>query len=107
MPPEALIEDSPVYDIPLDVFSFGGIALHVFSEEWPMPSGSKMKDPVTKKLVALSEVERRQKYMDKMIGEAAELRKMVEQCLDDDPEQRPPIQEVSTIIEPFKVSRVA
>ena len=107
MPPEALVEDSPVYGTPIDVFSFGGISLHVFSEEWPTPSAQKLRDPVTKKLVALSEVERRQKYLDKMIGKAAELRKMVEQCLDDDPDERPPIQEVSTIIEPLKVSRVA
>ena len=89
------------------MFSFGGISLHVFSEEWPTPSAQKLRDPVTKKLVALSEVERRQKYLNKMTGKAAELRKMVEQCLDDDPDERPPIQEVSTIIEPLKVSRVA
>ena len=105
MPPEALVEDNPVYGTPIDVFSFGGISLHVFSEEWPMPSGPKMRDPVTKKLVALSEVERRQEYLDKMTGKAAELRKMIEQCLDDDPDVRPPIQEVSTNIEPFKVRK--
>ena len=33
MPPEALVEDDPVYGTPIDVFSFGGITLHVFSEE--------------------------------------------------------------------------
>jgi len=33
MPPEALVEDNPVYGTPVDVFSYGGIALHVFSEE--------------------------------------------------------------------------
>jgi len=103
MPPEALV-DNPVYGTPIDVFSFGGIALHVFSEEWPTPSGSKLIDPVTKKLVALSETERRQKYLDKMTGEAAALRKMVEECLNDDPNKRPPIQDVSTIIKPLRVS---
>ena len=103
MPPEALDEVNPVYSTPIDVFSFGGIALYVFSEEWPTPSGQKMRDPVTKKLRALSEAERRQQYLDKMTGKAAGLRKMVEQCLDDDPDERPPIQEVSTIIKPLKV----
>ena len=103
MPPEALVEDNPVYDTPIDVFSFGSIALHVFSEEWPTPGGSKMKDPVTKKLVALSEAERRQQYLDKMTGKAAGLRKIVEQCLDDDPVERPTIQDVSIIVEAFKV----
>ena len=104
MPPEALVDDDPVYGTPIDVFSFGGIALHVFSEEWPTPSAPKKKDPITKKLVALSEAERRQQYLDKMTGKAAELRKMVEQCLEDDPDDRPSIQEVSTIIAPLKVS---
>ena len=102
MPPEAL-EDDPKYGTPIDVFSFGGIALHVFSEEWPTPSGLKKRDPVTNKLLALTEAERHQQYLDKMVGKAAELRKMVEQCLDDDPDERPPIQEVSDYFELFKV----
>ena len=106
MPPEAL-EDNPVYDTPIDVFSFGGIALHVFSEEWPAPSACKQKDLNTKKMITLTEVERRQQYLDKMIGEAAELRKTIEQCLDDDPDERPSIQKVSTIIEPLKVFSIA
>ena len=104
MPPEALVEDNPVYGSPIDVFSFGGIALHVFSEEWPTPGSSKMKHPVTNKLVARSEAERRQQYLDKMTSKAADLRKMVEKCLDDDPDERPTIQEVTRTIEPLKVS---
>ena len=63
-----------------------------------------MRDPATKKLVALSEAERRQQYFDKITGKALKLRKMVEQCLDDDPDERPQIQEVSAIIEPLRVS---
>ena len=104
MPPEVLVEDNPVYDTPMDVFSFGGIALHVFLEEWPTPGGQKMKDTVTKKLMALSEAEWHQRYLDKMTGKAAGLRKMVEQCLDDDPIERPTIQEVSNTVEAFKVN---
>ena len=50
----------------LDVFSFGGIALHLFSEEWPTPSGPKKRDPTTNKLVALSEAKRRQQHLDSM-----------------------------------------
>ena len=56
MPPEALSEDNPVYGTPVDVFSFGGIAVHLFSEEWPTPSAPKIEDPITEELVALSEV---------------------------------------------------
>ena len=102
MPPEAQEIDS-VYGTPIDVFSFGGIALYVFGEEWPTPTPLKQKDLDTKKMITLTEVKRRQQYLDKMTGKAAELRKMVEQCLDDDPDLRPLIQEVSTNIEPFKV----
>ena len=104
MPPEALVEDSPVYGTPIDVFSFGGISLHVFSEEWPTPSGPKMIDPVTEELIALSEAKRRQKYLDTMTGKAAVLRPMVERCLSDNPNKRPPIEEVSAFIKPLKVS---
>ena len=106
MPPEALIDDNPMYGTPIDVFSFGCVALHVFSEEWPNPSGQKMIDPLTDELVALSEVKRRQKYLDTMIGKAAVLREMIEKCLSDNPKKRPPIQEVSAFIEPLKVSTV-
>ena len=36
--------------LPIDVFSFGDIALYAFGEEWPAPSGSKTRDLVTKRL---------------------------------------------------------
>ena len=45
MPPEA----DPVYGTPVDVFSFAGVALHLFSEEWPTPTSQVKKDPMTKK----------------------------------------------------------
>ena len=104
MPPEALDEEDPVYGTPVDVFSFGGIALHLFSEEWPTPSGPKKRDPKTNKLVALSEAQRRQRYLDTItLKAAAVLKEMVMKCLDDDPDQRPPIQEVSKMIKSLKV----
>ena len=102
MPPEVMEVDS-LYGTTIDVFSFGGIALYVFSEAWPVPSALKQKDPNSKKMVTLTEAERRQQYLDKMTGKAAGLKRIVEQCLDDDPDERPPIQEVSAIIESFKV----
>ena len=98
MPPEVM-EVNAVYGAPIDVFSFGGIALHVFSEEWPTPSGQITTDPVTEELVALSEAKRRQKYLDKMTSKAAALRETVEQCLSNNPKKRPLIQEVSAFIE--------
>ena len=104
MPPEALDEEDPVYGTPVDVFSFGGISLHLFSEKWPTPSGHKKRDPTTKKMISLSEVERRQRYLDAMAVEGAALKEMVMRCLDDDPDQRPPIQKVSQMIKSVKVA---
>ena len=103
MPPEAM-EVNSVYGTPVDVFSFGGISLFVFSEEWPSPSALRQRDPDTRSMVVLSEVERRKKYLDKMTGESAGLRKIIEQCLDVDPERRPSIQNISSTIGSLKVN---
>ena len=105
MPPEALEEDDPVYGTPVDVFSFGGVALHLFSEEWPTPSGPKKRDPETNKLIALSEAQRRQQYLDKMTVGAL-LKEMVTRCLDDDPNQRPTILQVVHMIISVKVMTI-
>ena len=101
MPLEAL-SVSPVYGPPMDVFSFAGIILHTFNQQWPRPVDSIQFDPKTRKRVALSEVERRQQYLDKMIGEAEVLRPLVEECLDDDPALRPTI---ATVCERIQVSK--
>ena len=94
MPPEALGANSH-YGSPIDVFSFGGIALYVLSEEWPNPISPKQKDVNTKEMITLSEVQRRQQYMDRINGADIIFKKMVEQCLSDDPDNRPKMQEVS------------
>ena len=88
MPPE-VVGHSPEYGPPMDVFSFAGIILHTFTQQWPTPSNSKIIDPITRKLFALSEVERRSKYLDLMTGEGAVLKPLIEECLDDDPAIRP------------------
>ena len=103
MPPEALAK-SPVYGPPMDVFSFAGVTLHTFNQQWPSPSEQVEFDPETRTRVALSEVKRRQQYLDKMIGEAEVLRPLVEECLDDDPAVRPTI---ATVSERIQVSKDA
>jgi len=103
MPPEALAR-SPVYGPPMDVFSFAGIILHSFNQQWPSPSEQVEFDRKTRKRVALSEVERRQQHLDKMIGEAEVLRLLVEECLDDDPAVRPTI---ATVCERIQVNKDA
>ena len=100
MPPESL-DETPVYGPPMDVFSFAGIVLHTFNQQWPHPSKQVQFDPTTRKRVALSEVERRQQYLDKM-REEAELRPLVEECLDDDPAMRPTM---AAVCERIQVSK--
>ena len=103
MPPEAL-DDTPEYGPPMDMFSFAGIILHIFNQQWPSPSKQVQFDPKTRRRVALSEVERRQQYLDKMVGEAEVLRPLVEECLDDDPAVRPTI---ASVCEKIQVSKDA
>ena len=100
MPPECL-EDEPVYGIPLDVFSYGGIVLFVATHKWPTPIAQVIHNPVTKQLVARSEVERRQKYINEMTGCGEGLKPLVESCLSNDPSERPTMPIVS---EQLKVS---
>ena len=103
MAPETL-EDTPEYGPPMDVFSFAGITLHTFNQQWPSPSKNVIFDPKTRKRVALSEVERRQQYLDGMTGEAEVLKPLVEECLDDDPAVRPTI---TTVCERIQVNKEA
>ena len=103
MPPEAL-DDTPVYGPPVDVFSFAGIILHTVNQQWPSPSKQVQFDPKTRRRVALSEVERRQQYLDKMTEEAEVLRPLVKECLDDDPAVRPTI---ATVCDRIQVSKDA
>ena len=94
MPPECF-EDEPVYGVPLDLFSYGGIMLFVVTCKWPSPIAQVKRDSVTNELVARSEVERRQKYLDEMTGYAEWLRPLVESCLSNIPSERPTIRAVS------------
>ena len=94
MPPEALLE-TPEYGPPLDIFSYGGVILHVVNQEWPTPLHYVMTDPKTGKIIGLSEVERRQQHMEKMTGTPADLRPLVKRCLDNQSSRHPPISDVS------------
>jgi len=101
MPPETL-SNRPEYGPPMDVFSFAGIVLHTFTQQWPTPSEQVQFDRITRRRVALSEVERRKQYLDKVRGEAEILKPLVEECLDDDPAVRPSITAVCDRIQVSK-----
>ena len=101
MPPEAFGE-IPNYDTSLDVFSYAGIVLHVINQEWPSPTTQVTQDPLTGKLTALSEVERRQAHLDKMKDGAIALKPLVKACLHNMSSKRPSITTVSKLFKPFK-----
>ena len=97
MPPE-INNGNPVYGTAVDVFSFGGIIAYVFAEKWPTPS---IQDPVTKKFVPLSEVKKREAYLD-TIPEHVNV--LARKCLEDNPDSRPPIQDISNAFKKLMVS---
>ena len=96
MPPEAMCDDNSLkYDTSLDVFSFGAVMLHVACQKWPRPLAIKMYDAVKRKPTALTEVERRHHYLEKITGATSDLKPLIILCLDDDPSVRPSIVKVS------------
>ena len=67
MPPEAYIGRSPVYTAKFDCFSFGVAVLHILTRQFPIPGEqTKVIDYPRHIIVAVSEVERRQKYISKV-----------------------------------------
>ena len=103
MPPEAL-EFPPKYNVSLDIFSYGGIVLHVSTQKWPSPEVAKKRNSKNDKLIALSELQRREKYLDEMKDGVEMLKPLVKLCLKDNPNKRPTIDVVFKMLEPFKVS---
>ena len=104
MPPEAL-DDNPAYGPSLDVFSYGAVVLYVTTQEWPEPRAREKCNPVTGRRELVSEVERRQEYLDKMTESeiGIEMRPLVISCLNDDPTGRPLITEISRSIKELKI----
>ena len=85
MPPEALIPE-PKYDVKLDIFSFGVLALYIANQEFPDP----YEVPLTTGVVRQKRIQisKRQHWIDEM-GEDHLLYPIVVQCLQDLPEARP------------------
>lgn len=101
MPPECF-KRKPDYGLPLDVFSYGGVILYTTTQLWPTPEPWVVFDQSADRMRNLSELERRQQYLDKMTGGAVVLKSLVRSCLDDNPKCRPNAAEISTIIKDAK-----
>ena len=99
MPPEALCTKL-TYDMKIDIFSFGHLALFTLTQVFPnlLPSTyTSREDPG--RIVGRSEVERRSREVDllyRQLGEQHPLVQLVLVCLQNRPELRPSTQQVFT-----------
>ena len=93
MPPESL-SSKPVYGLSLDIFSFGGVILFTCTQKWPELSGFIEFDCNTGERKVLTEIQRRQQYLDEMIGAFKDLKSLALSCLDDNPKNRPLVAKV-------------
>ena len=94
MPPEAL-EDNPVYDHKLDVFSYGCLILHVLTGQLPQPTKDFAPEPGRRPepgrstcYIRVSEWDRRSSCIEN-IPKENELLPLAKQCLNDASAGRP------------------
>ena len=108
MPPEAT-SSKPRYTTKLDIFSFGVLVLHTFTNKWPLPTAEFVESQrntistvIAKYLLSqesrriftkVPETDRRRRYLQEMDDDHTHTR-LVLNCLADDPEPRPPAEEV-------------
>ena len=102
MPPEALT-DKPAYSTSLDIFSYGGLVLHVVNQEWPEPTDVIKYGSGMKPVKVLTEIECSQKYLDMMTADAEALKSLVVRCLHNDPAKRPTTANVLKILKELKI----
>ena len=89
MPPEASVEKS-VYDSKLDIFSFGCTIIHLVIEQFPTPTARMvLSDNSTNLYVKASETDRRKQFLDLMDTISVLLRQIADQCLQNEPSNRP------------------
>ena len=101
MPPEVLT-DHPSYSVSGDVFSLGCVMIHTLSQRWPTPSQSVVPDKETRKLKAVSEIQRRHSYVMGFRHLPNAIENLITKCLSNYPDDRPSIQEVTEQLAVFK-----
>ena len=101
MPPEAL-EDKSKYDVSIDMFSFGVLAMFVLAQQFPHElKAPNYVDEAKGSLVARSELERRVEYMENVYSKFPKshpLIQMIEQCLKNSSKARPTIDQALELI---------
>ena len=94
MPPEAL-QENPVYDLKLDIFSFGHLMLYAASQKFPDVhelDNLTMYDALQKNTV---QIHRRRKVIERIGGKQHCLHSLLTQCLQDKLERRPTASELN------------
>ena len=100
MPPEAL-EDKSRYDVTIDIFSLGVVAIFTLSQMFPDPLAAAYMG-ANRKMVGRTELERRGNYMQEVMKQFREghpLVQMIQRCLNNIIEERPTIQQVMGLLE--------
>ena len=100
MPPEAL-EDKSRYDVTIDIFSLGVVAIFLLSETFPDPLAAAYMN-TQRMMVGRTELERRGNYMQEILSQLREthpLVQMIQRCLSNFPEERPMIAAVLQLLE--------
>ena len=87
MPPEAMVAN-PLYNTGIDVFSYGILTIQIFCSQSPTPHIGPNHWSEEKGLVAVSEAERRHKFLDAM-GSNHPLMSLILKCISNDPSLRP------------------
>ena len=97
MPPEAKLPTKFEENIrnvdKLDIFSFGVLIAHVYSQQWPIPIGTHSE---TTRL-PLTEVQQRMTYIDAIDDDV--VKKLAQDCLQIFPEERPHTSDVVAILQ--------
>ena len=99
MPPETVQEEGATrYNTAIDIFSFGVVSLFTLTQTFPKDlKPHNYRDPVTRRVLGRTEIERREHYIQAMqadLGETHPLVKLTLDCLRYDPEDRPSAVEV-------------
>ena len=94
MPPETVQDEGVTrYNTTIDIFSFGVVSLFTLAQTFPKNlKPPNYRDPVTRRIVGRSEIERREHYIQLLqvaFGETHPLVKLTLDCLEYDPEDRP------------------
>ena len=101
MPPEA-VEEKSKYNMTIDVFSLGVVAIFTLTQCFPKNVLPVIYRNEKRKEVIRNEIERREEYMQmiyKLFCSMHPLVVMIKQCLERYPEGRPTIQQVVDLLE--------